>query len=637
MPYFYNFTNKVRNTLFFFFCFPFCALATHNLAGDISLTHLSGRRYQITLVTYTDPAPAGVDRCSADLEVWTSQGENSALLEVLQLIGRSNGPVDNDPPSDCELSSTTMLREGENISRSIKRSVYVIEYEFPSLGAFEIRYFDIARREDIINLPNPGETSFFVSTHIQLSSDLEEANNSPLLLNEPIETACVGSLWVHNPGVLDQDGDSLAFRLVSPREYDSNRGLAARDIPNYKFPDDPSFQADPTISSSLQMDAISGLISWESPSTAGVYSLAYQIDEYRDGIILGSVRREIIIIVKACENSPPRILLPFDYPFYLSAGSSWELSFKVWDPNASDSLYFELNHGFRGNNGPFSTGVSSSAEIFALRLSDSTDLQNLPFIAHNQIQRVSDSLTMIDTLQVRLNWTPGCSDIRTQPYQIDLNAYDNYTYRESASSTQTYNQRALPLFVLPPPPTEVKVDTSFDIGNQIGLRWEPASCTEVIGYQLYFLSETSTLPTQIAEISGRENTSIRINAPTTNGFFFLSSIAIQSTPTWDRHIIGLPSDSVFVTTLAVSNLDLIEDRFQIFPNPTNEFLTVKIVDYSPDQRLKLLDIQGRVLKSIRIPVGPIWKLSLQDVSSGVYIVEVWEDKERIYGKKILKN
>ena len=51
------------------FLMPICTWATHNLGGSITLQHVTGTRYTITLETYTDPANANVDRCAVTLVI----------------------------------------------------------------------------------------------------------------------------------------------------------------------------------------------------------------------------------------------------------------------------------------------------------------------------------------------------------------------------------------------------------------------------------------------------------------------------------------------------------------------------------------------------------------------------------------
>ncbi|MFK7921446.1 MAG: hypothetical protein AB8H47_05790 [Bacteroidia bacterium] len=56
--------------LFVSFCSSSSLYASHQMGGHIEMTHINGFEYRLTVKTFSDPAPAGVDRCSADIEVW---------------------------------------------------------------------------------------------------------------------------------------------------------------------------------------------------------------------------------------------------------------------------------------------------------------------------------------------------------------------------------------------------------------------------------------------------------------------------------------------------------------------------------------------------------------------------------------
>ena len=55
-------------------------------------------------------------------------------------------------------------------------------------------------------------------------------NTSPILLNPPIDLACVGEIFEHNPGAWDEDGDSLSYELVTCL------GLDGLPIDGYNLP-----------------------------------------------------------------------------------------------------------------------------------------------------------------------------------------------------------------------------------------------------------------------------------------------------------------------------------------------------------------------------------------------------------------
>ena len=83
------------------------------------------------------------------------------------------------------------------------------------------------------------------------------------------------------------------------------------------------------------------------------------------------------------------------------------------------------------------------------------------------------------------------------------------------------------------------------------------------------------------------------------------------------------------TITAVNNIS-IEDNFQVYPNPAEDFLVIKVrkeINYSIDQ-LKIFDVNGKLIKVINEPVmgdnSSILKVS--DLKSGIYYLQVDTEK-----------
>ena len=191
------------------------AMATHNLAGQIALRHTGGNSYEITLVTYTDPAPAGVDRCAANFEIWTC---NEQWVGEILDVPRNNGPLDSNPQNTCPPG----VHLGVEVYQTVKRNIYQTDFTFPGQGCYLIRYFDPARREDVKNIKEPGVQTFFVETQLTILNPLLGVNNTPVMLNEPLDEACIGKIWTHNPAAYDPDGsagDSLVYSLLPSLQY----------------------------------------------------------------------------------------------------------------------------------------------------------------------------------------------------------------------------------------------------------------------------------------------------------------------------------------------------------------------------------------------------------------------------------
>ncbi|RMG57381.1 MAG: hypothetical protein D6722_25005, partial [Bacteroidetes bacterium] len=215
---------------------PLALSATHNLAGQITAERNdpdNPNSYEITLTTYTDPAPAGVDRCSADFEIWSFNGPSPVQITILTEVPRANGgPMVN--PSDCTIPNP---RNGVVVKGTVKRNVYTATFIFPGPGTYEIYYYDVARHGSVVNMNNPEEQAFFVNTRIFIPPPIIGSNSTPVLLNEPLDDACVGKHWTHNPGAWDPDGDSLAYSLVPSYHYDPAQSNLPQVADGYRWPD----------------------------------------------------------------------------------------------------------------------------------------------------------------------------------------------------------------------------------------------------------------------------------------------------------------------------------------------------------------------------------------------------------------
>ncbi|MCK7532596.1 MAG: hypothetical protein MZV63_16970 [Marinilabiliales bacterium] len=47
---------------------------------------------------------------------------------------------------------------------------------------------------------------------------------------------------------------------------------------------------------------------WDTPVMQGEYNIAFVIDEWRNGVKIGSVTRDMQIEILACNNNPPVIV-----------------------------------------------------------------------------------------------------------------------------------------------------------------------------------------------------------------------------------------------------------------------------------------------------------------------------------------
>jgi gliding motility-associated-like protein len=454
---------------------PYGLWATHNLAGQIVCEQSdpinAPNTYKITLTTYTDPEPAGVDRCASDIEIWTV-GPNPTLITTLVNIPRDNGPVSVGPLNDCPITDpNVVIRDGIVVKGTVKENTYSIEYTFPGPGEYELRYTDMYRHGSVVNISNPDGQTFYVETRLFITPPIVGSNNTPVLLNRPLQDACSGKIWVHNPGGFDIDGDSLAYELRPSFQYEAPNQPTVTN--GYVFPDDPQFGAN----ASFSMDSVTGLITWDVPQALGIYNFAFLVKEYRDGTLLGYVVRDMAVWVIDCDNNPPVVETISDTCIY--AGETLRFPYRSWDPDLSDSLTLNLNNGGLGNNGPFAVDNSATIEGSIVDAFTGT----IPYSSLPQ-STANNGVAPVDTIKGEVVWETECDNIRKQFYQVDFVANDNLSYSATASGTTTLEAHAaVTIRVVPPPPSNLTVSEGL---RTLTLDWEPTFCGDiVVGYNVY--------------------------------------------------------------------------------------------------------------------------------------------------------
>jgi len=198
----------------------------------------------------------------------------------------------------------------------------------PESGAstYKITLEDPNRNYGIQNIPNSVEVPLFIETELIINPFIG-ANSSPQLLLPPIDQGCVDQPFLHNPGAYDPDGDSLSFRLTKCR------GAEGDFIPGFQLPN----QVGSNVGGSFTMDPTTGEILWKNPKMQGEYNIAFLIEEWRNGLKIGYMTRDMQITIVTCDNNPP-VIDPVN-DTCVEAGDTLQFSVVATD---ADSNYITL-------------------------------------------------------------------------------------------------------------------------------------------------------------------------------------------------------------------------------------------------------------------------------------------------------
>ena len=185
------------------------------------------------------------------------------------------------------------------LGNGVTKNTYTVIHTFVSEGVYDLRVTIQARNAGVLNIgPAPSaELSFSVRSQITVQNSLGN-NTLPRLINPPVELAAVGQRYIHNPVAYDLEGDSLSYSLVTPEQY--VEGAVAASPLQYTSPERIGANArleDGSGPAIFFINPLTGDLVWNAPLLPGLYNIALMVEEWRAGVRIGLVVRDMQIIV----------------------------------------------------------------------------------------------------------------------------------------------------------------------------------------------------------------------------------------------------------------------------------------------------------------------------------------------------
>ena len=384
-------------------------LATHNRAGEITYEQIDDLTIRATITTYTRTSSFAADRDSLDI----SWGDGT-----IQTIKRSNGL-------------------GEALPNDIKANRYTAEHTYPTRGTYKLSVTDPNRIAGILNIdfPNSVNIQFYLETTFTLLDPrFQGFNSSARLLQPPIDFACVGQIFTHNPNAFDPDGDSLGYELIVPFQAE---GLP---VPNYDLPDKIRPGPDNNISLLPNGDFV-----WDSPKIQGEFNIVYLIKEYRGGVLINSIIRDMQILVRSCPDFNKTPVIEAPESICVIAGEEIIIDIIATDPNPLEVL------SISALGGPFEIVYPAILDI-----------------------ATPDTNSMATA---RIIWQTTCDHVSDQPYQFVVKVTDEITREATALAAL----KTITIKVTAPPPLNPEAVLA---DGRVRITWDaPYLCDEAEGFQ----------------------------------------------------------------------------------------------------------------------------------------------------------
>lgn len=117
-------------------------------------------------------------------------------------------------------------------------------------------------------------------------------------------------------------------------------------------------------------------------------------------------------------------------------------------------------------------------------------------------------------------------------------------------------------------------------------------------------------------------------------------INFEVTP-YDGTDFGIEAESdllgpVLSETLSISEIEFSEKSISIYPNPVTSFVIVSNLQQSQISNVQIYDIKGSLIDKINFSILNLdYKLSTENLLSGIYIIQIQNDKGRTVSKKLI--
>lgn len=388
--------------------------ASHYRAGEITYEQVSGRLYRIIVTTYTDPS-SQANQFTVNIQL--DYGDTK-----IETVNRT---------------SLTMLKGGQT-----QENVYIALHSYSTDGNYIVSITDPNRVANIVNI-NGGINTDGVAFHLQSvirinTNGIIGSNQSPKLTVKPVLDGCLQFFYMHNPGAYDPDGDSLVYSLGVPKD------AGGVPVPNYTMPH---------ASDSFNINPRTGSLYWVVPTGPGLYNILIRITEYRRGVAVGFVERDMQIRIRDCANSPPTI--PVVSNHCVQAGDSVQFPITSTDQNVQTVT-------IRGYGGAFSVPIQPAT------------------LDPNPGQGVSLATTSFV-------WKTTCNHIRYGAYISTIEAMDNF-FDNPMATYATFDIK-----VVGPKPSNLKLKQQ---GSGFIVSWNRDTCKLANKYKIYRKIDSSFYTTQ---------------------------------------------------------------------------------------------------------------------------------------------
>ena len=337
--------------------------ATHLMGGEITARQLTGFDYEISIRLYRD-----------------TTGISISSIQTFDIVNIN---------TSFQQSLTASHGGANHLFHGVEMYEYLVNFTFPGNGTYRISWEQCCRNEAILNIDSPSSKFLHLMTELTIGVS---ANSTPVFLNPPAVLAQKNSPWQYNPLPFDADGDSLSWLLETPL----NQGGVP--VGGYTIP-----HADPL--NPFTLNSLNGEITW-LPDSNGHWESSFRVEEFRGGIKIGEIRRDMqIIVVDDTSN------------YFRAAVNNGS-----WPQDGSGNFAMTIAPGV-----PFNFFVDANDSDLDML---SMDVMGEPLLITSNPASWLTSSSTPGYVAGTFSWTPQLAQVRPQPYLLAFRLFEHHSQYE---------------------------------------------------------------------------------------------------------------------------------------------------------------------------------------------------------------
>jgi len=335
-----------------FFCLSIPSLqATHIVGGELTYTCLGNDEYLIELTIFRDcfnGSPQAFFDDPAKIAIYNADGDliDSLFIPFDLMLNDTLDPILSNPclvvPPDVCVHTTQ----------------YAATKTLPVIpGGYSLFYQRCCRNVTINNIVDPLGTGATFGVEISENA-LNQCNSSAKFKEWPPIYICANEPIDFDQSAIDPDGDSLVYRLCTP--FDGAVPADPEPIPSNQTIPAPVIWVDPPYNLGnmlngspggqvLEINPQTGFLTG-IPNTPGQFVVGVCLEEYRNGELISTTRRDFQYNVGTCGQAFSSFFAPevqctgelsvfFDNQSSDASGFLWDFG----DPNSSNDTSTEFS------------------------------------------------------------------------------------------------------------------------------------------------------------------------------------------------------------------------------------------------------------------------------------------------------